>query len=363
MVKKIDLCIITIVFTVLISFVTIPVVADSTPPASVSNLHMISRGANYIDWGWTDPTTSDFNRVVVYINGVFKANVPKGTKHYNASSLTSGTTYTIGTHTVDNSGNINPVWKNNTQTTSGGTSGLGTIRFVTIGDPHITSNTSKDQYIRFTKAINYINNRTDVDFVVIMGDLVDTASTANFATANSSLHKLKKRYYVVEGNHDIGTIPGANFRTYIGPTEHVENIGGYQLIFVGINRNGTKDINGATIRYDWLFDFSSAYKNKPTIIFSHGPVQPKPGGKCSNWDANANKEVYFSYACSMKSETDKFTNLLGYYAGHVHTNTSQKIGNTLYVTSDNIGGNGADSDYIGYTIIQNGNVVYGIVRY
>ena len=135
------------------------------------------------------------------------------------------------------------------------------------------------------------------------------------------------------------------------------------MIFVGIHRNGTKDINGTTIEYDWSFNFNSVDQSKPTIIFNHGPVQPKPGRACSNWDTNVSKEVYFSYACSMKSETDKFTNLLGYYAGHVHTNTSQKIGKTLYVTSDNLGGNGADSDYIGYTVMQNGNVTYDAVRY
>src|SRR3972149_6634823 len=67
---------------------------------------------------------------------------------------------------------------------------------------------------------------------------------------------------------------------------------------------------------------------------------------------------------NMKSKTDKFTNLLGYYAGHVHKGTNQMIGNTLFVTGDNLGGNGADSDYIGYTIIKNGVVVgYWLLNY
>jgi len=250
--------------------------------------------------------------------------------------------------------------------TSAGTT-LPTIKFVTIGDTHITYNTSKDAYKNFTRAVNYINNMTDVDFVVQIGDIVDSASSANFNASKSILDNLTKPYYIVEGNHDIGSYSGANFRKYIGPTENIVNFLGYQLIFVGINKNGTKNANNTTIAYDWVFNFSTADKDMPTIVFSHGPVQPKPGKTCSDWDSNATIKIYFSYACSMKSELDKFTNLIGYYAGHVHRGTVQTIGNTLYVTEDNLGGTrigGPNSQYIGYTIIQDGRVInYTLLHY
>ncbi len=351
MVRKVGTYILTTMLIILTIFAATSAATTTTPPASVSNLHMNSRGIDYIDWGWTDPSTSDFAHVDVYINGEFKANVPKGTKHYKATGLAPSTSYTIGTKTVDNSGNINPTLKTNTQTTKASGSSLGTIRFITIGDPHITSDTSTDPYKRLTRAVNYINGRSDVDFTVVEGDIVESATSANFGVAKTILSKLNKPYYVVKGNHDGAS--SSTFEQYFGSSERVVNINGYQLIFVGI----TKDSIGNN---HWSFDFSRADKSKPTVIFDHGPVQPKPGGTCASWASSGSG---FDYACDMKPDVDSFTKLLGFYAGHVHTGTSQSIGGERYVTEDNLGGNGADSDYIGYTKIVSGTLTYSKVIY
>ncbi len=91
---------------------------DAIPPASITNLKNISYNRAYIKWNWTDPADADFAKVMVYINGMFKTNVSKGVKYYNATSLTSNTPYTINTHTVDTSGNINKTWKNHTARTA-----------------------------------------------------------------------------------------------------------------------------------------------------------------------------------------------------------------------------------------------------
>lgn len=353
MVKRINIYIPTIILIILTIFTATSAATKTTPPASISNLHMISRGTNYIEWGWTNPTTSDFSHVDIYINGEFKDNVPKGTAHYKATNLAPSTKYTIGTHTVDNSGNINPTLKTNTQTTKSGTqtTGLGTIRFITIGDPHLTSNTSADPYNRLTKVVNYINGRSDVDFAVIVGDIVDSATSTNFGAAKALLSKLNKPYYIVPGNHDLGSSI-SKFEEYFGPAERVVNINGYQLIFVGIS----KDTNDTK---HWSFDYNRADKSKPTVIFNHGPVQPKPGAtSCvGSWG------IYYGYSCDMKPNVDSFTKLLGYYDGHVHTGTNQLIGGERFVTADNLGGNGADSDYVGYTNIQNGVLSYSTVLY
>ena len=41
---------------------------------------------------------------MVYLNGVFKGNVTKGTQAYTATGLNSSTAYTIGTRTVGTTG-------------------------------------------------------------------------------------------------------------------------------------------------------------------------------------------------------------------------------------------------------------------
>ncbi|MCX9012678.1 MAG: S8 family serine peptidase [Candidatus Methanoperedens sp.] len=91
---------------------------DVTPPASITNLKNITYNANSINWTWTDPANSDLSSVRVYLDGVFKTNVTKGTKYYLATGLGQNTTHTISTRTIDLSGNTNQSWINHTARTA-----------------------------------------------------------------------------------------------------------------------------------------------------------------------------------------------------------------------------------------------------
>lgn len=86
---------------------TILVLGDVTSPASVTALNNITYSTNYINWTWIDPHDQDFTKVKIYINDVYKEDVLKGVKSYNATDLESWTSYTIGTRTVDSTGNTN----------------------------------------------------------------------------------------------------------------------------------------------------------------------------------------------------------------------------------------------------------------
>ena len=87
---------------------------EYTPPASITNLTNVT-GQTRINWTWTNPADPDFSHVKIYLNGEFRTNVSEPT--YNVTGLTPNTTYTIGTRTVDESGNINITWVNDTATT------------------------------------------------------------------------------------------------------------------------------------------------------------------------------------------------------------------------------------------------------
>ena len=91
---------------------------DTTPPASVTNLKEVEVGQTWIKWTWNDPVDSDFSHVMVYVDGDFKENVSKSTEYYSATGLSAGTSYTIGTHTVDTVGNVNQTGVTDTATTS-----------------------------------------------------------------------------------------------------------------------------------------------------------------------------------------------------------------------------------------------------
>jgi hypothetical protein len=91
---------------------------DTAPPASVTLLRNTTYLPASITWTWTDPANADFSHVMVYLNGVFRTNVTKGARSFTAPNLAPNTLYTIGTRTVDTSGNINPAWRNNTAKTA-----------------------------------------------------------------------------------------------------------------------------------------------------------------------------------------------------------------------------------------------------
>ncbi|MBE0524306.1 MAG: PKD domain-containing protein [Methanosarcinales archaeon] len=96
--------------------ITVLLSEDTTPPSSISNLHS-SNGSTWINWTWANPSDPDFNHTIVYIDGSWKANVSD--TFYNYSGLLQGTSHTISTHTVDENGNINETWVNDTAKTQG----------------------------------------------------------------------------------------------------------------------------------------------------------------------------------------------------------------------------------------------------
>ena len=112
---------------------TAPQPPDRTPPRSVTGLNNTTYAKDFITWDWTDPADSDFARVMVYLDGVYKGDVTRGTHTYNATGLANNTAYTIGTRTVDTSGNVNQTWVNHTART--GSSGIRNlvVSFIDVG--------------------------------------------------------------------------------------------------------------------------------------------------------------------------------------------------------------------------------------
>ncbi len=76
--------------------ITLP--SSNPPPVStITNLSNITFATDFITWTWTDPTDSDFDHVMVYLDDTFQANIPKGSQHFSATGLLPGTSYTIST--------------------------------------------------------------------------------------------------------------------------------------------------------------------------------------------------------------------------------------------------------------------------
>lgn len=88
---------------------------DVNPPAQVTALGETARGTSFVTWSWTNPTSDDFSHVSLYLNGAFVTNTTGTT--YNATNLTSASTYILGVRTVDDFGNVGTLRTDSASTT------------------------------------------------------------------------------------------------------------------------------------------------------------------------------------------------------------------------------------------------------
>lgn len=99
----------TLSFTTLANQIPpIPPANDTTAPGKVTNLSIVP-GINSILISWTNPSDSDFNGTLVYLDGNLTATLNKNQASYNFTNLVENTTYNIIISTIDTSGNTNPL--------------------------------------------------------------------------------------------------------------------------------------------------------------------------------------------------------------------------------------------------------------
>lgn len=235
------------------------------------------------------------------------------------------------------------------------------LKFITVGDPQINLKTL-DGVERLKKVVSFANN-SDADFILFEGDMTADGTRKSNDEVKNILGDLKKPYYVIVGNHDM-YISSNMFESYYGPKEHIENVKGYQLIFVGMDDR--KNEEGNVTKLNWSFDFSKVDKDRPTLVFIHGPVVDIPTG-CLY--CRFEKDI-LAYGYSIRPELERFTNLIGVYSGHVHYDSNRLIGNTRYVTVNGL----VDvtvkgitiahaSNKVGYSVIKGDKSYYELVSY
>ena len=140
---------------------------DTTAPRSVTGLTNSTYLTTSINWVWTDPTDADFSKVMVYLDGTWKQNVTKGVQLYSATGLNPDTQYTIGTRTVDTTGNMNASWVNHTTITA---------PLPDTSTPRSITGLNNNTYLM--TSINWVwTDPTDTDFSKVMVYLDGTFKT------------------------------------------------------------------------------------------------------------------------------------------------------------------------------------------
>lgn len=122
--------------------------------------------------------------------------------------------------------------------------GKDTITFAFISDTHGDYSDTED-------AIDNINGRQDIDFVIHGGDLTDCGTTKEFIWQRKRLAKLRMPYIALIGNHDFLGTGNEVYLTMYGNTDFSLIAG--RIKFVCLNTNATEyDYLAAVPNFDFM---------------------------------------------------------------------------------------------------------------
>jgi outer membrane protein assembly factor BamB/predicted phosphodiesterase len=149
------------------------------------------------------------------------------------------------------------------------------FRFAFISDTHIGSpNGGADEDLRRTVAD--INAMTDVDFVVLTGDITELGTNEELALAKQILDSLNIPYYIIPGNHDTGWSEsgGLSFTKTFGDDKFYFQHNG--IHFIGCASGPyVRMSDGHVPRHavNWMKDkLKKIGRNEPVIFLNHYPL-------------------------------------------------------------------------------------------
>ena len=221
----------------------------------------------------------------------------------------------------------------------------GALKFVQLSDVHFLED-GQNTTFKMTgesprlldDAIDQINEKGDLDFVMITGDLIDKSFEKELRAVLPHLEKLNTPWYFAFGNHDrcvggyLTTLvymdmlrnanPNYDFKkSYysFSPKKHFKVIVLDDIITDEITSNGFMDEE----QMKWLKKELDSSKNDVVLIFVHIPViEPfaSPTHKLRN-------------ATAVKALIESYKNPIGVFQGHYHAAKIIQHDNVLYVNS------------------------------
>ncbi|MEO3778777.1 phosphodiester glycosidase family protein [Micromonospora sp. B11E3] len=187
------------------------------------------------------------------------------------------------------------------------------------------------------------------DFLVINGDLVDTAYPADFALAKRILDEElggELPYYYVPGNHEIMGAPIGNFQAVFGDTSRVFDHAGTR--FVTLN-TATGSLRGGG--FDQVRLLRDALDSAATdagvgsvaVLFHHPPRDPSPA-KASQLGDRKEAALVEQWLADFQHTTGKGALVVN---GHVGTFHADRVDGVPYVINGNSGKNPSTPAHLG----------------
>jgi len=211
---------------------------------------------------------------------------------------------------------------------------------VVLGDPHLPGKYRESK----EHVIETINSWTDVDIVIPVGDLNESAGTDNeYAAVRDFFANLRKPVCPIAGNHDYiyesNTGPKGKrlkagpdtrkaklhaFRETFGLQEYFysRRMGGYLLIFLSTDHLLSDNLAEMSEReLKWLGMELSQSKKTPTIIFFHAPLKDT----LRNYNNHINTPPFFAQPSeALHSILMENPQVFLWISGHTHTSPREE---------------------------------------
>ncbi|MDD2307335.1 MAG: PQQ-binding-like beta-propeller repeat protein [Prolixibacteraceae bacterium] len=156
-----------------------------------------------------------------------------------------------------------------------------TFRFAHVTDTHVGGSTGAEDLIR---TVDDINRQTDLDFVILSGDVTEFGSEKELLEAKSILSKLNKPCYTIPGNHDSKWSESGNndFVRIFGAESFSFEKNGF--LFVGTASGPNMRMAPGLVPREQIVFLESILKNmkdpkQPIIFINHYPLDES----LSNW--------------------------------------------------------------------------------
>jgi uncharacterized protein YbbC (DUF1343 family)/outer membrane protein assembly factor BamB/predicted phosphodiesterase len=154
------------------------------------------------------------------------------------------------------------------------------FKFAFVTDTHIGSNNAEEDLER---TVADINVQSDINFVVITGDITEMGTDKELALAKEILDKIEIPYYIIPGNHDTGWSEsgGVSFIREFGADKFVFEHEGFKII--GCASGPYVRMSDGHIPRDaiiWLEKvLQETPKVQPIIFLNHYPID----NSLDNW--------------------------------------------------------------------------------
>lgn len=219
--------------------------------------------------------------------------------------------------------------------------GRDSMRFVLISD-------TQRWYDETKKAVENINARNDIDFVIHCGDLSDFGLTKEFELQRDILEKLDVPYVVLLGNHDCLGTGADTFRSIFGSPNFSFDAG--DTHFLCINTNAFE------------YDYSTAVPDFGFIRNDREYMQPQIRRTVVAMHAQPTSEQFNNNVSDLfQYEIKKFPGLSFCMCGHGHsTQVNDLFGDgVLYYEC----GAAKKREYIIFTLKKDGGYGYEVINY